>query len=231
MGHLWLQVLPVGEADQRAALQESLMREHLEKYPEDFGANYSLGDVLLSKGDAAGAIPYFEAAAKADPSSALAASEFGVALFTASKIPEAIVQFRRALAIDKNYTDARFNLASAEAASADWEHAAADFEQVLAERPDHAKAREHLGEVQLLWGKQFEQAHDDERAAGHYREALRYRASDVELHVRLGLTYARLEKLNESQTEFETVLKLEPNHPFAKQAIDAIVARRKATGK
>ncbi|HXA51197.1 MAG TPA: tetratricopeptide repeat protein, partial [Candidatus Acidoferrum sp.] len=86
MGHLWLQVLPAGDSDQRAALQEGLMRQRLEKYPEDFNANYNLGDSLLSRGDAAGAIPYFQAAAKANPASVVAATELGVALFAASRL-------------------------------------------------------------------------------------------------------------------------------------------------
>ena len=45
------------------------------------------------------------------------------------------------------------------------------------------------------------------------------------------MAYARQERLNESQAEFEAVLKIDPNSSIAKQAIDAIVARRKATGK
>src|SRR5947199_2225894 len=67
MGHLWLQVLPVGGGDQRAALREGLMRQRLEKYPDDFNANYNLGDALMNQGNPAGAIPYFEAASKANP--------------------------------------------------------------------------------------------------------------------------------------------------------------------
>ena len=43
MGNLWLQVLPVGEGDQRAVLQEAVMRRLFEKYPEDFTANFNLG--------------------------------------------------------------------------------------------------------------------------------------------------------------------------------------------
>ena len=95
MGHLWLQVLPVGGGDQRAALQEGLMRQRLEKYPDDFNANYNLGDALMNQGNAAGAMPYFEAASKANPISVVAATELGVALFAAGKLPEAEEQFKR----------------------------------------------------------------------------------------------------------------------------------------
>ena len=52
-----------------------------------------------------------------------------------------------------------------------------------------------------------------------------------DVHVRLGMAYARQERLDESQAEFEAVLRIDPKSPIARQAIDAIVARRKATGK
>ena len=90
------------------------LRQRLEKYPDDFNANYNLGDALLNKGDAAGAIPYFQAAFKANPGSVVAATELGVALFSASKLEEAEEQFKAALAIAPGYTDARFDLASVE---------------------------------------------------------------------------------------------------------------------
>jgi cytochrome c-type biogenesis protein CcmH/NrfG len=231
MGHLWLQVLPVANGDQRATLQDSLVRRRLEKYPEDFSANYNMGDLLLSQGNAAGAVSYFQTAAKADPSSAVAATELGVALFTTSKLTEAADEFKRALTIDPAYTDARFDLASVEAAAGKWEAAAAGFKQVLAERPEHAKAREHLGEVYAMWGQQLANSQADEQAALRYREALEYRPEDVDVHIRLGMTFARMERLDESQAEFEAVLRIKPDSRLAREAIDAIVKRRQATGK
>lgn len=231
MSHFWMQVLPVGDSDQRAALVEAGAKQRLEKYPDDFGANFNMGDLLLSQGNAAGAVDFFRKASSADPRSVVAATELGVALFTASKISEAEEQLKKALAIDSTYTDARFNLASVEASSGEWEAAAADYKQVLTERPDYGKAEEHLGEVLMLWGDSLAKSGHDDQAVAHYREALAYRSSDPQLHGRLGMAFARMERLDESQAEFETVLRLNPNDPVAKQAIEAIQARRKATGK
>ncbi len=231
MGHMWLQVLPAADGDQRAGVQEMLVTQRLAKYPDDFSANYNMGDLLLSKNDAGSAVAYFEKACKADSRSVFAASELGVALFSSSKPAQAKEQFKRALALDPTYTDARFNLASVEASTGEWEEAAADYKQVLTERPDYAKAQERLGEVLTLWGDSLAKAHNDDQAIPRYREALQIRPEDVELHIRLGMAFARQEKLDESQVEFEKILKLKPDSQLAKQAIDAIVARRKATGK
>ena len=97
MGHLWLQVLPVTEGDHRAELQESVSVQQIKKYPDDFTANFRMGDLMLSRNQAAEAIPYFQRAAESDPRSVLAATELGTALFSARRLPESEAMLRHAL--------------------------------------------------------------------------------------------------------------------------------------
>jgi tetratricopeptide (TPR) repeat protein len=226
MGHLWLQVLPSSDGDQRAALQEGLMRQRLEKYPDDFNANYNLGDALLSRGDVARAIPYFQAAFRANPQSVVAATELGVALFAASKLAEAEEQFKAALAIAPSYTDARFDLASVEAARGEWEPAVAEFHQVLQVRPDDSKTRQHLGEALYLWGDESAKAGNSEQALQRYQAALEYRPPDAEIRTKTALMLARLGRLPEAQAELETALKIDPNFQPAKQMLQDVLRRR-----
>jgi Flp pilus assembly protein TadD len=226
MGHLWLQVLPAAPGDQRAVLQEGLMRQRLEKYPDDFNANYNLGDALLNKGDAAGSIPYFQTAFTANPRNVVAATELGVALFSASKLPEAEAQFQAALAIEPGYTDARFDLASVQAAQGRWEAAVNEFQQVLKERPDDSKTRQHLGQALYLWGDAFAKAGNSEQAVLRYRAASEYRPPDAELRTKTALMLARLGRLPEAQTELETALKIDPNFQPAKQMLEDVLRRR-----
>jgi len=222
MGNLWLQVLPVEEGDQRTVLEEALARQRLVNEPANYSANFNLGDLLLSRGDAAGSVPFFDAARKAQPGNALAATQLGVALASASRGPEALEQFKRALALDPKFTEARFDLASVEAEGGRWQEAAADFKQVLIERPDDQRARQHLGEVLFLWGDQFAKAGEFERAAARYREALVYRAADAELHMSLGAALARLHRLAEAGSEFQAALRIDPNFQPARQALAEI---------
>jgi tetratricopeptide (TPR) repeat protein len=219
MGNLWLQVLPMEEGDQRAVLEEALARQRLVHEPDNYSANFNLGDLLLTRGDAAGSATYFGAAAKAQPGNALAATQLGVALASASRGPEALEEFKRALALDPKFTDARFDLASVEAEGGQWQEAAADFKQVLVERPDDARAHQHLGEVLFLWGDQFAKTGEFEQAAARYREALRYRAADAELHMSLGVALARLHRLAEAGSEFQAALRINPNFQPARQAL------------
>jgi tetratricopeptide (TPR) repeat protein/mono/diheme cytochrome c family protein len=231
MGHLWLQVLPVADGDHRAELKESVSTQQIKKYPDDFTANFRMGDLLLTRNQAAGAIPYFARAAQSDPRSVLAATELGVALFAAGKLPESEDMLRHALAIDAAYTDARFNLAIVLASGGKFEEAVREFGQVLAEKPDNLKAQQHRAEAMVLWGDRVAKAGDDNKAIALYREAMPELASNPGVHLRLGMAYARQERLDESQAEFEAVLRIDPKSSIAREAIDAIVARRKATGK
>lgn len=222
MGHLWLQVLPVADSDQRAVLQEALMKHRLEKYPRDFSADFNLGALMMDQGKPASAIPYFELAGEARPSSALAANELGVALMAESKLPDAWKVFRRAVDLDPKYPDARFNLASAEAAGGDWASAASDFRQVVAEKPQNAKASQHLGEVLYLWGDDFAKSGNFEQAAIRYKEALTYRPTDAELHTNLGQVLAQLGRKQEALAEFQEALRVDPSSEVAKQALSAL---------
>jgi len=227
MGNLWLQVLPTSDGDQRPVLAEAVVRRLLEKYPQDFTANFNMGDLLLTKGDATGAIPYFESAWKADPRSTLAATELGLALASASRLPEAEQRFKRALELDPKFTDARYDLASTEAARGQWESAASDFKQVLAERPDDPKTRQHLGETLFAWGDQLADSGRHEQAAERYRDAIIYRPSDAELRNNLGVVLARLGRFGEAQGEFQAALRINPNLQSAKKALEAIQTQGK----
>jgi tetratricopeptide (TPR) repeat protein/mono/diheme cytochrome c family protein len=230
MSHLWLQVLPVGAGDQRAALQEGLMRQRLEKYPDDFNANYNLGDSVLNKGDAAGAIPYFQAACRANPASIVASTELGVALFSAGKLEQAEEQFKTALSLEPGYADARFDLASVQAARGEWDAAVTEFQNVLKQRPEDAKARQHLAEALYLWGDEFAKAGNSEQALLRYRAALEFHAPDAELHTKIALMLARLGRLPEAQSELEAALKIDPNFQPARQMLKDVQARIRGAG-
>jgi Flp pilus assembly protein TadD/mono/diheme cytochrome c family protein len=231
MSHFWLQVLPVGDGDQRAVLQEALMQHRIEKYPGDFSANFNLGDLMMNQNNPAAAVPYFRLAVEADPNSAIAAGELGAALFANGDIPAAEEQFKRALQLDPKYVDARYNLASVEANDEDWPKAAADFKHVLETNPNHQNARQRLGEVLFLWGDDLAKSGKLEQAVEDYRASLVVRHDDPELHAHLGTVLAKLKRFSEAKTEFEAVLRIDPASQDAKQALVAIDAHDRLANK
>ncbi len=231
MSHFWLQVLPVGGGDQRAVLQEAVMRRRLEKYPGDFAANFNLGDLMMDQNKPETAVSYFRSAVEADPNSAVAAGELGAALFSTEHVAEAEQQFRRALALDPKYTDARYNLASVEANNHQWPEAASDYQQVLNSNPNHKNARQHLGEVFFLWGDQLASSGQGEEAVKRYRDSLVFRPDDPDLHFHLGAALAELKHFKEAKIEFEAVLRLDPSSEDAKHALAQVEARDRLSGQ
>ena len=90
MAHLWLQVLPTGDAsgaagDPRALIQEAMARHHLEKNPEDFEAHYNLAALLQARGDLAGSMTQFSEAVRLRPGDAAANNGLGAALLAAGQ--------------------------------------------------------------------------------------------------------------------------------------------------
>ena len=147
MGHLWLQVLPRGEGDQRAVLQEALMRHRLENDPANASAHFNLGVLLLGRKDAAGAIGHLRDAVRLEPAQPMAWNDLGAALQAEGKVEEALEQFRSALRIDPDYGNARFNLANGLAAQGKLTEAAANLRQVIAAEPEDVVARERLAAI------------------------------------------------------------------------------------
>jgi tetratricopeptide (TPR) repeat protein/mono/diheme cytochrome c family protein len=222
MGHLWLQVVPAGEGDQRAPLQLAVVQQRLEKYPDDFSANYTMGDLLLTQGNAKDAVKFFAAAAKTQPGSVVAATELGTALFSSGQLAEAEESLKRAISLDPGYIDARFNLASVEGARSEWEAAANDFKQVLTARPENAKALQHLGEVLAYWGDELGRAGKHQEALLRYREALDLRPNDAHLHGQIGMELAAMARLDEAQQEFERALRIDPKSEPARQWMEML---------
>jgi len=216
MGHLWIQVLPVGEQDQRMQLQEAIMRRRLEKYPGDFSAHFNLGSLLLTRGDATGAIPYFEKALQVHPRNAPARNELGAAFLSQSKTAEAIEQFQIALDGDPGYADARYNLANALASEQKWELAATQFRKILQENPQDQKARDHLLEVLSMWAHDLLAANKLEEVVLCYREAIGLQPRDATLHTNLGTALARLGRLTEAIPQFEAAVAIDPDLEAAK---------------
>jgi tetratricopeptide (TPR) repeat protein len=149
----------------------------------------------------------------------------GTALFAAGKLPEAQDQFRTALALDRGYTDARYALASAEAANGQFDASAEDFRQVLRERPDNMKARQHLGDALYLWGDELAKAGKSAEALARYRDASGFRPPSAELHTKMALMLARSGQLQEAQSELETALRIDANFVPAQQMLKDVVAR------
>ena len=111
MGHLWLQLLPVGDGDHRRAFQESMARHRIARDPRDAAAHLSLGAILLSRLRVQEALPELRAAARLDDHMPEAHDMLGAAFQNTGQLHEAMAEYEKALAIAPDYASAHYNLA------------------------------------------------------------------------------------------------------------------------
>jgi hypothetical protein len=141
MGHLWLEVLAADGRDERRTYAEAWARHQLEKYPDDYAAEVTLGALELSRLRAQQALTPLRQAAQARPRDAMAHNLYGAALQATGRLQEALAEFRLAVEYRPSYANARFNLAHALARSGQRAAAIDQVKQILAANPNDADAR------------------------------------------------------------------------------------------
>ncbi len=191
MGHLWLQVLPRGEGDQRAVLQEALMRHRLDNDPANSSAHFNLGVLLLSRDDTTSAISHLRDTLHLDPEQPMALNDLGAALQSEGNLEAALEQFRHALEIQPDYPSARFNLANALAAQGKLDEAAANFRQVISAEPGDTAARQQFIAILIQSGNAAASEGRLTAAAASYRELVALRPGDADLRNNFGIILAR----------------------------------------
>ncbi|HTB16382.1 MAG TPA: tetratricopeptide repeat protein [Bryobacteraceae bacterium] len=144
MGHLWLEVLPAGPGDHRLEFEQAALMHRLEKYPHDFPALLHLGTVLLSRLNPGGALPVLQAAVKSDPKSPEAHNFLGAALASLGRTREATEEFRAALSLRGDYSNARFNLGNALVKAGKLDEAISEYRRILDGNPEDDLTKDRL---------------------------------------------------------------------------------------
>ena len=220
MGHLWLQLLPRGEGDQRAVLQEAMMMRRLEKYPADFSAHFNLGALMLSRKQPDAAIGYLREALRAQPEQSAALNALGAAFEMGGQFAEAEKEFRHALRAEPEYTNARYNLANALAAQGNLEAAEEEFRRVVAAAPEDKAARDHFVEALKDTGGAAERAGELQEAAKRYAEAVKLAPGDAEARNSYGVVLARTGALAAAAEQFAAALKSDPSNEVARRNLE-----------
>jgi tetratricopeptide (TPR) repeat protein len=156
MGHLWLQVLPLGGRDRRLELEEAWLRHQLVKYPNDFDAHMHLGAIRLARLDASEAATELQTALRIHPDNPEARNELGSAMLVQGRTAEAIAQFRLALKARPDYHNAQYNLGRALIRTGNITEAVDLFRQLVAAYPTDSAVRNGYGELLFGQGKKAE---------------------------------------------------------------------------
>ncbi len=149
MAHLWLQVLPHGNAlpdnEARMLLEEALWRHDVSRNPADFTAQYNLGAILQIRGQTAEALQHYEAAVNLRPADAIANNALGGALLSLGQPAQAISSLQIAIQSRPDYFAAYYNLGNAYATLGQFWQAISRFRKAVQLKPDDSMAEANLG--------------------------------------------------------------------------------------
>jgi len=150
MAHLWLQIMPQHPSESRRVYAEAWAKQELAKNPKNYAADVTMGSLALARFDALSAVKPLHDAVELNPRDAIAHNLYGTALAATGLNAEAERQFQKALAIQPDFANARFNLAHALAKSGKTVEAIQNLRVILKKYPDDPAAQEFLREL-LRW--------------------------------------------------------------------------------
>jgi len=208
MGHVWLQVLPHGDA--RPAVQEAIMLRRLEKYPGDFVAHCNLGALFAARELYVESAAHFQKALAVQPLSGTAHNGLGAALLALNRVSEAVNELREALRLDPRHLNARWNLAKALLRQNDSAGAAVELEAYIKQKPDNVDVQVGLGMIYYL-----QQRYDE--ALPHLQEAVRLRPDNSENYTNLGALLANRGDFPAAVQAFQQALALNPKDAAAQK--------------
>ena len=149
-------------------------------------------------------IGLYEYIIKTAPNAPVAHNNLGVALKSAGRFDEAIVQFRQTVQLDPNYADAHNNLGAALKAKGRLDEAVSEYIIALRLRPGAADAIYNLANALKLQGK-------TDKAEEYFREILRTNPHYCDAHNNLGIILQSQGKLSEAIEHFRQAELIRPD--------------------
>ncbi len=162
------------------------------------------GIKALQQGLVPEALSLLEQATSADPTSAAAASDFGLALTVAQRYDDAVASLRRALELKPGLAEAALNLGNIHRHRGELNEAVACYYEAIASRPDLPQVHNNLAVTLLHLGRPA----DAER---YSRDAIAINASFAEAHLTLGAILDALGRPEEAIESHRRALALKPN--------------------
>ena len=154
-----------------------------------------------------------------NPACWLAHTNLGVLLAASDRTDEAMVHYRKALAIKPGYAESYFILAIALADRGQVDEAIAHCRKALEIKPDYAEAHYSFGNILADRGQVDE-------AIAHYRKALAIKPDYAEAHCNLGLALAGRGQVDEAIAHYRKALVIKPDDVESHNNFGNILADR-----
>jgi Flp pilus assembly protein TadD len=203
--------------------EETLWQDNFSKNPDAWQGHNRIGQVFFDQGKFAEAAQHFKRATELKPELPDNYNSLGLAYCRLERFDEGIVEYRKALQLKEEKSSTaksagvatmRTNLANALTLTAnnlmDSAQALSGESAIIAAEADRKAAMERYNE-----------------AVNEYEKALELEPQHPAIHRNLGLVLIRLGRHDEAIVHLRTVLRLVPNEPTAREALDAIERQRR----
>ncbi|MDC1418517.1 tetratricopeptide repeat protein [Candidatus Thioglobus sp.] len=160
---------------------------------------------LFSNDKISEALDSIEILIKDHPNESLLFNIRGACYATLNQPEEAIKNYKDALAIKPDYSDASYNLGNALKSLGHLEEAVKSYKKTIAIEPNYHAAQHNLG-VTLQELGLFNDA------AEQYEEALNIKPDNIEAQINLGFVYQSLGQLEEAVEQYESILSTNPEN-------------------
>ncbi len=200
---------------------ETLFSDAVKKNPQAATAHYNLARALVDRGQIDRALHHYQMASRLNPNDSLTRLGQGVCLLHLGDTAGAEAQWRAALEIDKDSTEAHVNLAVLCIQEKQWDEAIAHCEAALQRRPALTDAHINLGTA--LFGKGAV-----EQAASHFERALILNPDLPNAHVNLAKALTALGHREKAITHLQEAIDLDPKDVEARLDLSKLL---KAVGR
>ncbi len=168
----------------------------LEIKPDDAKAHYSLGNVLLGRGQVKEAIGHFQKALEIQPDDAKAHYSLGNALVGRGQIVEAIGHYQQALEIKPDFADAYYGLGNALLERGQIDEAIGRYQKALEINPRHVGAFNNIAWLRAT--QPDPKLRDGPQAVTLARRAVELSPGDADLLGTLAAAYAETGRFAEA---------------------------------
>jgi len=195
------------------ALEEYATAIRLRPRYADAEANWAA--TLTTTGQVTEAVKHYARAAQLAPNDVRIRIAYGDALRLDHQPDEALQQYRSAVATDPNSAEVHVHIADVETERGDNEAAEAEYRTALQLSPNLAGAHHNLAVLLMSGGRVSE-------ALPHFAATIASLPQSAEAHHEYALALAQVGRNEEARAEEITVLRLRPDFPEAKAALEAL---------
>ncbi len=170
---------------------------------------------LLAEGKPEDAVAVLKEAERLNPNDEDIHYNLGIALAKLEKYPEAVQEYQEALRLFPDYAEVHNNLGNLLLRMGKSDEALKQFEEAVKIMPDYASAWNNFGNV-------LQQRGQTNLAKEYFQKAVGLDTNYWQAHFNLGTSLLREKRMEEARDEFNTVLRLQPDFPPAKAALERI---------